>query len=153
MFKTLIGCCVCATMLLGGNMETKTIQEYLTSSNQAQVVVDNVYYNVDNLTQLNVVLNEILQDSHTMPAFGVSIHNETLNAIRHGVWLKLQYNETKQIDDMPFDELLIEINKEFTGFNIIRGNKGIYEGRCYYIDLIGNTMQPLYEFVNRFDKV
>ncbi|MBQ8522273.1 MAG: hypothetical protein IJ458_01245 [Clostridia bacterium] len=134
-------------------METKTIQEYLTSSNQAQVVVDNVYYNVDNLTQLNVVLNEILQDSHTMPAFGVSIHNETLNAIRHGVWLKLQYNETKQIDDMPFDELLIEINKEFTGFNIIRGNKGIYEGRCYYIDLIGNTMQPLYEFVNRFDKV
>ena len=148
MFNILINCCVCATMLLGGNMETKTIQQYLTSSSQVQIIVDNNYYNVDDLSQLNVVLNQMLQDSHTMPAFGVSIHTETFKAIKHGVWLKLQYNGTQSLDEMPFDELLIEVNPEFSGFNIIRGNKGIYDGRCFYIDLIDADMKSLYDYVN-----
>lgn len=148
MFNILVNCCLCVTMLLGGNMELKTIQQYLSTSSQAQVIVDNNYYNIDDLNQLNVVLNQMLQDSHTMPAFGVSIHTETLKAIKHGVWLKLQYNGTQSLDDMPFDELLIEINPEFSGFNIIRGNRGIYEGRCFYIDLDNTTMQSLYDFVN-----
>lgn len=148
MFNILINCCVCATMLLGGNMETKTIQQYLTSSSQVQIIVDNNYYNVDDLSQLNVVLNQMLQDSHTMPAFGVSIHTETLKSIKQGIWLKLQYNGTQSLDDMPFDELLIEVNPEFSGFNIIRGNKGIYDGRCFYIDLIDADMKSLYDYVN-----
>ena len=148
MFNIFVNCCLCATMLLGENMEVKNIQEYLTLSNQVQVIIDNNYYNVDNLKELNMVVKDMLNDSHTMPAFGVSIHTETLSAIKTGVWLKLQYNGTQDVDGMMFDELLIQINPDFTGFNIIRGNRGIYEGRCFYIDLIGNTMKQLYDFIN-----
>ena len=147
MFKVLMSCCICATMLIGGNMEVKSVQQYLVDSNQAYVIIDNKYNKVDNLDGLNNMLNDMLQDSRTMPAFGVSIHTETLNAIKNGVWLKLQYNGTQNVDDMPFDELLIEINPEFSGFNIIRGNKGIYDGRCFYIDLEDKTMKSLYDFV------
>ena len=154
MFKVLINCAICATMLLGGNMQTKSIQEYLISSAQACIVVDKSYYNVEDLKELNDVLNDMLHDSHTMPAFGVSIHTETLKAMQKGVWLKLQYNGTQYVLDMPFDELLIKVQPDFRGFNIIRGNKGIYDGRCYYIDLVNNTMQPLYDFVtSKFNKV
>ena len=92
-------------------------------------------------------MEDMLKDSHTMPAFGISIHVETLKAIQKGVWLKLQYNGTQVVDEMPFDELLIEVNPEFSGFNIIRGNRGIYEGRCYYIDLIDKNMKTLYDFI------
>ena len=126
-------------------METKTIQQYLTSSSQAQVIINNEYKAVDDINELNSVLNNMLENSHTMPAFGVSIHSETLKALQSGVWLKLQYNGTQTIDEMSFDELLIEVNPDFNGFNIIRGNRGIYEGRCFYIDLIDTTMQPLYD--------
>ncbi len=147
MFNVLISCCICATMLMGGNMEVRNVQQYLTSSEQAYIVVDNKYNKVDDLDELNNVLNDMLNNSRTMPAFGVSIHTETLQAIKQGVWLKLQYNGTQYVDDMPFDELIIEVNPEFSGFNIIRGNKGIYDGRCYYIDLDNTTMQPLYNFV------
>ena len=133
---------------MGGNMEVKTIQQHLTTCDKAQIIIDNNYYDVDDLIELNLVLDEMLQGSHNMPAFGVSIHTETLKAIKKGTWLKLQYNGTQVVDDMPFDELLIEINPEFQGFNIIRGNKGIYEGRCYYIDLLYSTMKPLYDYVN-----
>ena len=136
----------CATMLVGGNMQKQTIQEYLTSSNQAVVIVDNNYIKMEDVDALNSVFDDMIKDSHAMPAFGVSIHTETLNALQKGVWLKLQYNGTQRVDDMPFDELLIEVNPEFSGFNIIRGNRGIYDGRCFYIGLVDN-MKALYDFI------
>ena len=147
MVGVLLNCILCATMLLGGNMEVKTVQQHLTASNQAYVMIDGDYYNIDNLNELNLVLNNMLQESHSLPAFGVSIHTETLNAIQKGVWLKLQYNGTQAVDGMPFDELLIEINPDYNGFNIIRGNRGIYDGRCFYVDLMSQSMEPLYQYV------
>ena len=147
MVGVLLNCILRATMLLGGNMEVKTVQQHLTTSNQAYVMIDGDYYNIDNLNELNLVLNNMLQESHSLPAFGVSIHTETLNAIQKGVWLKLQYNGTQAVDGMPFDELLIEINPDYNGFNIIRGNRGIYDGRCFYVDLMSQSMEPLYQYV------
>ncbi len=148
MLKFLINIFVYATMLAGANMETKTIQQYINSPAQAQVIVDNNYYNVDNVEDFQEILNNMLINSRTMPAFGVSIHTETLKAVKKGVWLKLQYNGLQEIEGMTFDELLIEINPKFSGFNIIRGNRGIYEGRCFYIDLADTTMKSLYDFIN-----
>lgn len=133
-------------------MEVKTIQQSLANSNQVYVIENGDYYKIDNLENFNNVINNMLSSSHTMPAFGVSIHTETLKSIKTGVWLKLQYSTTQQVDDMIFDELLIEVNPTFQGFNIIRGNKGIYEGRCYYIDLIDNTMKSLYDYLVMINK-
>ncbi len=147
MFKTLLCACMCATMLVGGNMENKDIKSYIVSSNKAEVVIDDKHIIVEYDNNLNQILNNMLSNSHTMPAIGVSLHAETLRAMQTGVWLKLQYNGTQVVDDMPFDELLIEVNPDFNGFNIIRGNRGIYEGRCYYIDLVNKTMKPLYDFI------
>lgn len=143
----LLKCILCVTMLLGVDMKQTTIQEYLISSSQAQVIIDGKFKSIDDIDKLNSVLIDMLQNSHTMPAFGVSIHTETIKAINSGVWLKLQYNGTQIVDDMPFDELLIEINPEYNGFNIIRGERGIYQGRCYYIDLVTNDMDKLFKYL------
>ena len=147
MFKGLLSGIVCVTMLLGGNMQKQSVQEYLSSPSRAVVIVDGDYNRIQDVEGLNKIMDDMLKDGHTMPAFGVSIHTETLKAIQKGVWLKLQYNGTQVVDEMMFDELLIEVNPEFSGFNIIRGNRGIYEGRCYYIDLIDKNMKTLYDFI------
>lgn len=147
MFKTLICGCVCATMLLGGNMQSKDIKNYILDSTYAKVIIDGKCINIEYIDNLNKVLSGMLQNSNIMPALDVSIHTETLEAIKTGVWLKLQYNGTQTVNDMPFDELLIQVNPDFNGFNIIRGNRGIYEGRCYYINLVDNTMEGLYNFI------
>ncbi|MBQ3502565.1 MAG: hypothetical protein IJA72_02770 [Clostridia bacterium] len=147
MWKTLISCCICATMVLGDNMEKNDIKQYICDSSRVQVIINGEYKEVKNINELNFVLNNMLNDSHVLPALGVSIHHETLVAMQTGVWLKLQYNGTQAVDDMPFDELLIEVNPDFNGFNIIRGNRGIYEGRCYYIDLVTTNMSELYDCV------
>lgn len=149
MFNVLIGCVICATMLSGEYMQTKDINYYLLNSEQVQVIIDNHYYYIYDLSLLNNEIEQMLKDSYEMPAFGVSIHTETLNAIQKGVWLKLQYNGTQSANDMPFDELLIEVNYECEGFNIIRGNKGIFEGRCYYINLQNTSMTNLYNYLTK----
>lgn len=147
MISFFVDCFVCGTMILGANMEVKNINSYVCNARQAQVVTDGKYYQIEDMQNLNNVLSQMLQGSHQMPALGVSIHTETIMAINKGVWLRLQYNGTQQVEDMPFDELLIEINPELSGFNIIRGNKGIYDGRCYYIDLNNSTMKILSDYI------
>ena len=146
MIKVLLNILVCATMLVGGNMEQKNIQDYLVNSNNAQIIVDNNCYQAD-VDELNNVLQQMLDGSYQMPAFGVSIHDETIEALQKGVWLRLIYNDTNWVNEMNFDELLINIEPDFSGFNIIRGNQGKYEGRCYYIDLNEKTMRVLHDYI------
>ncbi len=148
MFKTLISCCICIMMFTGGNMDKISIDKQLTNASQVQVIVDNSYYKIEDVNEINKLLNQMLNNSINMPAFGVSIHTETLKAIKAGVWLKFSYETQQSVDGMTFDELLIEIKPEFQGFNIIRGNKGIYEGRCFYINLVDKDMKDLYNFIN-----
>jgi hypothetical protein len=67
-------------------------------------------------------------------------------AMKNNVWLELEFDKTIEYNQMPFDTILIEVNSEYAGFNLMRGNKGEYDGRCYYVDLDGN-MSKLYDFV------
>ncbi len=88
----------------------------------------------------------LLKDCRVMPAYGVSLHDETMKAIEKGIWLRFQFDETMEINGLPFDELLINLTKDMYGFNVVRGNSGKYEGRCFYIDLPRN-LDTLYEYM------
>lgn len=127
------------------------ITNAINEANIIEITVDNIN---TTLTEKNPLFDEILsqlddmlEGSHEMPAFGVSLDNETKEAKKTGVWLELKYSATHSHNEMPFDSLLIEVQKDWTGFNIYRGNKGIYEGRCFYINLVDNNMDNLYEYI------
>ena len=77
-----------------------------------------------------------------MPAFGVSLNDETIQAKQTGVWIELFYETTCLNNEMPFDSLLIQVEPENTGFNVIRKYDDKYDGRCFYIDLKGQGTQP-----------
>lgn len=150
MCKVLQSCIICAIILLGGNME-EDVQQYLINPTNAQIIINGECAEVKNIDKLSNVLKTMLQHSHTMPAFGVSINSETQKEIKKGVWLKLIFNQTKWVNGMNFDELLIQVEPTFSGFNVIRGNNNVYDGRCYYIDLVDNTMDNLYQCITRND--
>jgi len=90
------------------------------------------------------ILNESTHNSHEMPAYGVSLDQDTREAIKKGVWIELVYTNTLYHNDMPFDSLLIQVDSMFTGINLIRKHDNMYEGRCYYLDL-NNNLSILYE--------
>ena len=93
----------------------------------------------------------ICADSHEMPAFSVAEDKNTLDALASGIWLELEFNTTQTYNEMPFDSLLIEVNSEFSGFNLIRKHNGKYDGRCFYLDLSSN-MKHLLDAINQISK-
>lgn len=92
------------------------------------------------------LLCKTLENSRDMPALGVALHKETIEDMKSGVWVRFIYGKTLERDGMPYDELVISLEKDGYGLNIIRGNGGVYDGRCFYLDLENSTSE-LYDFV------
>ena len=128
----------------------ETISDCFGDSSYIEVIIDNQNHTYKNHTvEYQNILNQfmdMIKDSHQMPAFGVSLDNETKSAIKNGLWIKFCFDFIGYNSQMPFEELLINVNKDFSGFNIIRGNNGLYEGRCFYINLVGD-MNNLYDYL------
>ena len=92
---------------------------------------------------------DMIYNSYEMPAFGVSIHEHTMQALQSGTWVQFNFKEQLKHNDMPFDALLINVSPDYQGFNLIRQVNGKYEGRCFYINLDDGNMQKLYDLVEK----
>lgn len=79
-------------------------------------------------------LTEVFNTSHIEPAFGVSLHDLTMQAIKQDKWLQLNFNEELTINNLPFTSLLLKAEETF-GLNLTRKFNGKYEGRCIYLVL------------------
>ncbi len=92
--------------------------------------------------------NSLLDRSHEMPAYGVSLDKETVKAMKNGLWVEFDFGKLTEYNGMPFEKLLVEVDKEFYGFNIIRytSERG-YDGRCFYIDLVNKNMSDFYNIL------
>lgn len=82
-----------------------------------------------------------------MPAFGVSIDRITREELRHGIWAEFVFPSVCVCAEMPFERLLLKVEPEYRGFNLIRCNGGKYEGRCYYLDLREGDMRGFYDML------
>ena len=82
-------------------------------------------------------LKDLFSSSRLMPAFGVSLHDETLNEIKKDSWLKINFESIVEKSGLPFSSLLFKL-EEVQGFNLIRQYNNKYEGRCLYLDLDDN---------------
>lgn len=91
-------------------------------------------------------LLEITENSHEMPAFGVSLDHETREALKTGIWIELEFIGVQEYNGMPFESLLMQVNNDHSGFNLVRRYNGKYEGRCFYLHL-ENNMQQLYDIL------
>ena len=92
--------------------------------------------------------NTLIDGAHQMPAFGVSLNRETVKQIQSGLWAEFVFDGVKECDGMPFEKLLINVIKDFQGFNIIRYNSNYgYDGRCFYYDLVGRNMADFYDIL------
>ena len=104
--------------------------------------------NQEQQKEFDEIFCEIMQGAIQKPAFAVSLDDLTKEEMKSGFWVKFIFDNTMFKSEMPFDELLFNVTENAHGVNIIRGNDGIYQGRCYYLDLEG-TMNMLYDFISQ----
>ena len=114
-------------------------QEIVVYNNDKQVTIENESNEFQDIID---VMHDMCLDSHEMPAFGVSLDNETRLAMKSGLWIEFRFDKQYIYSEMPFDRLLISVDAESSGFNIIRYHNDMYEGRCYYLNL-NNDMSAL----------
>lgn len=117
----------------------------------------NIYNNGDmtvysqNDEPYNQVIAEWLdmtENAHEMPAFGVSINKATREEMKSGLWVEFVFDKPQSHNEMPFEKLLVKVEQEWQGFNIIRYNSNDgYSGRCFYYDLVGKNMSQFYDLL------
>ena len=83
-------------------------------------------------------LRELFSNSRLMPAFGVSLHNETITEIKKDIWLKINFNHVLEKNGLPFYSLLFKL-ENVQGLNLIRLYNNKFDGRCLYLDLDNPT--------------
>ena len=101
--------------------------------------------------EFNLIINgwcDLLEGAREMPAFGVSLNEETLAARNSGVWVEYGFDKTLTHNGMSFSKLLVGVQPTYKGFNIVRYNAdGGYFGRCFYIDLVNRNMSDFYDIL------
>lgn len=94
--------------------------------------------------------NNMICGAREMPAFGVSLNGETVKAMKSGVWVEFSFNQTLSSNGMPYEKLLVNVQPEWSGFNVIRYTaKHGYDGRCFYYDLVNKNMRAFYDSLTK----
>ncbi len=89
-----------------------------------------------------------MENAIETPALAVTfpeLYNKMLN---EGYFLNFKFDCHFEINGLPFDELTIQIGENDQGFNIFRGNKGVFQGRCFYVNT-ENSSSKLYEVIDK----
>lgn len=101
-------------------------------------VIKEIKNKSDEFFRILTKIETIFSNSCLMPAFGVSLHGETLNELKSGSWLQINFSHKITKNGLPFNSLLFQL-EEVSGFNLIRLYNNRYDGRCLYLNLDENT--------------
>ena len=78
-------------------------------------------------------LKKVFSCARLLPALGVSLHDDTIVALRQGRWLKVYFSKEMEKNGLPFENILLPL-EQVSGTNIIREYHDRYDGRCLYVD-------------------
>lgn len=149
--KILSSLILCVFLMFGAGGTTVRQELFDIMQNASSIVIVNegvektFNKNSEEFNKILQTYNKTIQNGYEMPAFGVSIHENTISSLNSGLHVKFIFLDTQKHGQMEFEELLISINKDHMGFNIIRKINGKYEGRCYYMNLNEGTTNLLYD--------
>lgn len=128
------------------------LNEIIASSESINVYNDG---KVSVYRQNETPYNEIVEgwtslcaNAREMPAFGVSLNNETIEARKAGLWVEFAFDKQHTHSSMTFEKLLVKVERQWQGFNIVRySSANGYSGRCYFFDLAGDNMSQFYDIL------
>lgn len=105
------------------------------------------------ITQEQVLpqLTEMLDKAYFAPAFAVVRPQDFEKMFKKGLWVEFCFNRTRTFAEMPFEKLIINIKPDLLGFNVMRYNNGVYDGRCFYLNLTNYTT-AFYKHLNELLK-
>lgn len=84
-----------------------------------------------------LAVEEVFAKGQILPAFGVNLHDETLNALKSDEWLQINFKEEQIKNGLSFSALLFRLDNVY-GVDLVRVNNNKYEGRCIHLNFFEN---------------
>ena len=75
-----------------------------------------------------------LENAYDSPALAVTFPELYKEMLKDGYFLNFKFDAHYEFNGLPFDEITIKIEDNAYGFNIFRGENGVFQGRCIYIN-------------------
>lgn len=94
----------------------------------------------------------LFDGARTMPAFGVVFDDMYKQEITNGTFISLRFPQMMEVNNLSFDELVFKVEPDWTGVNLFRGVKGVFNGRCIFLDL-NKDMSDLHDFIHNLEAV
>lgn len=131
------------SLFCGGYMRFESLADAFNSSSKMIVSFDGVDFSFekgsDKYEVVMTAINQTIKDSHEMPAYCVSLDEETRKERKTGVWVELIYDSHSKHEGMDFESLLFKVEEDDYAISFIRKYNGKYEGRCFHLSLAGST--------------
>ena len=87
-----------------------------------------------------------LENAYDSPALAVTFPEFYKEMLKDGYFLNFKFDKHYEFNGLPFDELTIKIEDNAYGFNVFRGENGVFQGRCIYVNT-ENSSSELYKIV------
>lgn len=87
-----------------------------------------------------------LENAYDSPALAVTFPEFYKEMLKDGYFLNFKFDKHYEFNGLPFDELTIKIEDNAHGFNVFRGENGVFQGRCIYVNT-ENSSSELYKIV------
>lgn len=97
-------------------------------------------------SKIQAEIVKYLENSYDSPALAVTFPEFYKEMLKDGYFLNFKFGKTIEFNGMPFNEITIKVDRDMFGFNIFRGNDGVFQGRCIYINT-ENSSTPLFEVI------
>lgn len=136
--------------------EYTNIQESFFYAQKVRVIVNGDSYlfefSGDFYDGLMSEMRAVFKGSYQVPSLGVSLDKTTREDMQTGYWVEFLFENVSYNSDMPFESLLIKLENNSYGLNVIRKYQDKYEGRNFYINLKRDTSN-LYRYIkNNYNK-
>lgn len=102
----------------------------------------------DEKADLQEEIIKYLEGAYDSPALAVTFPELYEKMIKEGYYLNFKFDAHYEFNGLPFDEVTVKVDKDAYGFNIFRGENGVFQGRCIYINT-KNSSTPLYNLIER----
>lgn len=120
------------------NFISEQIDEIFDKCKEIKIYIDNISTTYQKGSK---EFNDMLQlwqirvnSGYEMPAFGVSIHDLTIKELEKGIYIEFIFDKQESHNDMPYETLLVKLQENQYGYQLIRQYDGKYQGRCLYIN-------------------
>lgn len=143
--------CVCLSflyLLFGGAvkedyfiMRINNIERVNIYSNGEMIYFD---ANSEIAKEIFEVYADMLDGYHETPSLGVALNDEVKEETKSGLWVEFEYDNYYDHNGMAYTKLLMRLEPDCSGYNLIRYDNGKYEGRCFYISLMNKNTTLLY---------